>query len=197
MYNVCRKQNENVIPRINRKVLIHIMAALSIRIANCNFEIPPANQLIPLFFTSLSFSLSLSRSSSSRCVFQRKLFITNLLTLPRPVTFSFALSPRYSIFLSILSPACILQISMFCPVFSSHSFLYSLFRPARAPLDRPSFSLTHGIPLPRLFIAILPSSSIQSGGGGALPYPFFLLSFLPIPPRHYPLSLAFGAPPRQ
>lgn len=64
-------------------------------------------------------------------------------------------------------PLCPLSLSLFL------SF-YSFFRPPQH--DRPSFSLTHGISLPRLFIAILLSSSIQSGG--LSPYPFFLLFVL-------------------
>jgi len=69
--------------------------------------------------------------------------------------------------------------------------LFSFFRVApqlaRAlARDRPSFSLTHGIPPSRLFIAILPSSTIQSRGTS--PFPFFLLSsFLPAIIRfHWP-----------
>jgi len=65
--------------------------------------------------------------------------------------------------------------SCFAGLFLSSSLShYSFSRPPQH--DRPSFSLTHGISLPRLFIAILLSSSIQSGG--LSPYPFFLLFVL-------------------
>jgi len=120
---------------------------------------------------------------------------------PPPLSLSLSLSlslalfpPRcYSIFLSSI---------LFLPVFFSspcftRSFplarplLFSFFFPccsaARSRArDRPSFSLTLGIPPSRLFIAILPSSTIQSRGTS--PFPFFLLSsFLPAIIRfHWP-----------
>lgn len=115
-------------------------------------------------------------------------------------------SSRCSIFLSILSSPVFFGSPCFAPVFSSLSLsLYSFFHPVRPPeLDRPSFSLTHGIPPPRLvhrnppFLLYSVVRRREGAGSPLSPFPFFLLSFLPIPsPRHYPLSLAFGAPARQ
>lgn len=75
---------------------------------------------------------------------------------------------------------CILQFSMFCLVFSSRSSLYSFF--FRSPqLDRPSFSLTHGIP-PPLPVHRNPPFLLYSVEG-ALSLPFFpsLRSYLYLP----------------
>lgn len=85
----------------------------------------------------------------------------------------------FSIYTCIYINFFLFQFFIFCwsfPLFLSHSFplslsLYSFFRPSQH--DRPSFSLTLGISLPRLFIAILLSSSIQSGGLPTLSLPFF------------------------
>lgn len=100
--------------------------------------------------------------------FQHKILaLKNSLSLSFTFALIFSSSLLCYLFLNSF-PAWILQFFMFCPVFFSHSSFY--FFPA-PQLDRPSFSLTHRIPPPRLFIAILLSSSIHLGDLSLLFFP--------------------------
>lgn len=77
----------------------------------------------------------------------------------------------------------------------SFSLFFFFFFPSTA--TRPPILLTNARNLSAPPVHRNPPFLLYSESGGPLPTLFSFSSFLPIPPRYYPLSLAFGAPPRQ